>query len=945
MLTILAVHVVIGLLAAALGPRIGARVFWVTLVAPASTLGWVVANRTDVHDGSAVVQHQSWVPELGLDLRFVVDEFALLMLGIVSGVGVLVMAYAARYFADEDGLGRFAALLTVFAGAMTGLVSADSLILIFVFWELTSVTSYGLIGFKDTKSAARSAAQEALIITGAGGLVLLAGLILLTISTGSSTLSGLADATIGGALASWAAVLILVGCFTKSAQIPFHGWLPGAMSAPTPVSAYLHSATMVKAGVFLIARLSPHLHELAPWRPMTLIVGLATMCWGGYRALRQTDLKLLLAYGTVSQLGMLVAVFGAGTPKLLFAGTALLAAHAVFKASLFMVVGIIDHSTHTREIRELSGLRRAMPVVMVTAVVGGASMAGVIGLAGFLAKEAAIVGLLDADIAGIGVATAVFVGASALTGAYTLRFLWGAFGDIDGVETAIRRPGAGLVAPAALLMVPTVVLGLAAGWATDIVRPAAAALDVKAAVYELILWPGLKTAFVLSMVAIAGGFVLFAIRRPLEAAQAAVGQRHDASDLFQGGRRGVLRGAARFVGVIQPGSLPLYLAVILLAVIALPLLTILGDVRVPADRVFAESPLQVAVVAATMIAAALLAVSARRFAAVLLLGTVGLGSASLFVIQGAPDLALTQLLVETASVAIYVFVLRHLPARFKAPAISGSNVLRALVAGAVGVTVFLLTLTAIADREAEPVDAQLAALSYPEADGANVVNVTLVDFRGFDTVGEALVLVVAGLGVVSLVRSSGPIRTQLQEGRRRRITGGSAATPRGRVAPLVLGRPSVVLDTTLNAVFHTIIVFSLYLHFAGHNQPGGGFIAGLVAGVGLLLRVITGREALRSRLAVPSVALLGSGVLLVTGTALTSMILGNAALEHHAWEFDLPVFGGVKATSALIFDTGIYLVVVGVIATLIEVLVGEPDGEPDADTAGPSGPTRAEVGA
>ena len=928
MITLLIVHVIVGAIAAALGPRLRSKVFWVTMLAPAATVVWVASIASDIHDGSPVIQDQPWVPGLGLDLRFVIDEFALLMLGIVSGVGVLVMAYASQYFDDEDGLGRFAALLTIFAGAMTGLVSADSLILIFVFWELTSVTSYGLIGFKDTKSAARSAALQALIITGAGGLALLAGLIMLTISTGSSTLSGLADATIGGSLASWAAVLILIGCFTKSAQVPFHGWLPGAMSAPTPVSAYLHSATMVKAGVFLVARLSPHLNELAPWRPMTLTVGLATMTWGGYRALRQTDLKLLLAYGTVSQLGMLIAVFGAGTPKMLFAGTALLVAHAVFKASLFMVVGIIDHSTHTRELSELSGLRKAMPLVAITAVVGGSSMAGIIGLAGFLAKEAAIVGLLSADIAGIDIATAVFVGASALTGAYTLRFLWGAFTDVEGVETAIHKPGPALVAPAALLMIPTLFFGIADGWATRIISPAATALDKKAEVYELILWPGFKTAFILSIAAVAGGAVLFSIRVPIEAVQGKLGRSFDAADIFQGGLRRVLAGATRFVAVIQPGSLPIYLAIILLAVVTLPFFTIVGDVRFPADRVVAESPLQFVVVIATMLAAAMLALSERRFASVLLLGSVGLGSASLFVIQGAPDLALTQLLVETVSVAIYVFVLRHLPSRFKAPRVSGANGLRALVAGAVGVTVFLLMVTSVADRTAEPVDVQLTALSYPQADGANIVNVTLVDFRGFDTVGEALVLVVAALGVVALVRSNGPVIPQLAKDRKRRARDSVRGKPSTPFSPRVLGQPSIVLDTTLNAVFHTIMVFALYLHFAGHNAPGGGFIAGLVAGAGLVLRAITGRAALRSRFAVPTEYLLGVGVLLVTGTALTSLVLGNALLEHHTWELDIPLLGAAKTTSALPFDTGIFLLVVGVIATLIEVLVGEHETRP-----------------
>lgn len=930
MISVLIIHVVVAALAAALGSRLRSRVFWVTLLAPLSTVFWVASNAADIHSGSAVVQHQSWVSGLNLDLRFVVDEFSLLMLGIVSGIGVLVMAYASQYFDREEGLGRFAALLTVFTGAMTGLVSADSLILIFVFWELTSVTSYGLIGFNDTKSAARSAALQALIITGAGGLALLAGLILLRISTGSDTLSGLEGLAIDGSIANWAAVLILVGCFTKSAQVPFHGWLPGAMSAPTPVSAYLHSATMVKAGVFLVARLSPHLAELAPWRPLTLTVGLATMTWGGYRALRQTDLKLMLAFGTVSQLGMMIAVFGAGTPKLIFAGTALLAAHAVFKASLFMVVGIIDHSTHTREISQLSGLRRAMPVVALTSVVGGASMAGIIGLAGFLAKEAAIVGLLDADIAGFDVATTVFVGASALTAAYTLRFLWGAFTDTDGVETDIHRPGPLFVAPAAVLMVPTIVLGLGAGWATDIVRPAATALEKKAEVYELILWPGFKTAFILSIVAVAGGAVLFAVRRPIEAVQTKLARKNDAADLFQAGLHGVLQGAARAIAFIQPGSLPIYLSVILVSVVALPFFTIVGDMRLPDDWVLAESPLQLVVIASIILAAWLLAFAKRRFAAVLLLGAVGLGSASLFVIQGAPDLALTQLLVETASLAVYVFVLRHLPARFKETRFQGTDVLRALVAVSVGVTVFVLTVNAVAVREAEPVDTQLAALSYPEADGANVVNVTLVDFRGFDTVGEALVLVVAAIGVVSLVRSSRAIASGDQAAPQLR----SRSAPGKSLDPLVLGRPSVVLDTTLHAIFHTIIIFSLYLHFAGHNQPGGGFIAGLVAGVGLVLRVITGREALRSRLHIPTEFILAIGVLLVTGTSLTSLVLGNSLLEHHTWELDIPFLGVAKTTSALPFDSGIYLIVVGVMATLIEVLVREPDPSDTTELTG-----------
>jgi multicomponent Na+:H+ antiporter subunit A len=763
-IAVLAAHVLVAALAGALGPRLGRRVFWLAALAPASTVVFVAANARRVLDGEPWFQHYEWVPGLGLALSFRVDAFALLMLGIVGGIGVLVMVYASQYFGDKPGLARFCATLVLFTGAMTGLVAADDLLLLFVFWELTSITSYGLIGYDDLSASARSAATQALIITGAGGLVLLAGIVLLQLSTGATSFSALEalPVPVSGTVASWAAVLILIGCFTKSAQLPFHGWLPGAMAAPTPVSAYLHSATMVKAGVFLIARLSPHLVELAPWRPMTMGVGLATMCWGGYRALRQTDLKLVLAYGTVSQLGMLVAVFGAGVPKLLLAGTALLFGHALYKASMFMVVGIIDHSAHTRELAQLSGLARAVPVVLIVSIIGGASMAGVIPLLGFLAKEAALVGLLDAHFGWHLVATAVFVAASGLTAGYTARFLWGAFANRPGVTTELHLPGPLFVAPAALLAIPTVVLGIGVAWANDLLRPAATALDVGAENYELVLWHGWTTAFTLSLVALAVGATLFLLRSVVERAQGAVARSWGAADAFHQGLYGGLRGAARLTGAIQSGSLPLYLGVIVTTCVGVPLAVLIRNeaVRWPGEWPVAENSLQLLAAGLTMVAAVGLTVARRRFAAVLLLGALGFGSTSIFVIHGAPDLALTQILIETVAVVVFVLVLRHLPQRFEAHRWGLATAGRIAVAAFVGVVVFLLTVTAILDRTQVSVDAELAARSYPDGHGRNVVNVILVDFRGFDTMGEAVVLGVAALGVVSLVlanrRPTGP---------------------------------------------------------------------------------------------------------------------------------------------------------------------------------------------
>jgi multicomponent Na+:H+ antiporter subunit A len=446
----------------------------------------------------------------------------------------------------------------------------------------------------------------------------------------------------------------------------------------------------------------------------------------------------------------------------MLAGTTLLFAHAVYKASMFMVVGIIDHSAHTRELDRLSGLGRTMPGVLVVSVIGAASMAGLVPLLGFLAKEAALVGFLDATFDLATVATAVFTAASGLTAAYTLRFLWGAFASRPGVTTEVHRPGPAFVAPAAILAVPSVVLGLAVGWSNGLLRPPASALDPGALKYELVLWEGWTTAFTLTLVALALGVALFALRSQVAGAQAAIGRGWTAADAFQSGLYGSLRGAARFTGLVQSGSLPLYLGVIITASLTVPLLALWRgpDFGIPADWPFAESPLQALAAGLTMTAAIGLTVARRRFAAVLLLGVVGFGSTSIFVLHGAPDLALTQILVETVAVVVFVLVLRHLPQRFDAfrwgLAVTG----RVLVAALVAMAVFLLTVTAAGNRTAVPVDPELAARSYPDAHGRNVVNVTLVDFRGFDTVGEAIVLGVAALGVVSVVlagrRSVGP---------------------------------------------------------------------------------------------------------------------------------------------------------------------------------------------
>ena len=718
-------------------------------------VGWLVAVTPGVLDGEPVTESLSWVPSLGLDLDLRLDAFGLLLAWLVAGIGVLVFTYARGYFGDRDDIGRMSATLVLFAGSMLGLVSSDNVLGLFVFWELTTVTSYLLIGTDDTNGAARSAALRALLVTATGGLALLAGSIVLALEAGTFTLSEILAQPPEGTAVSVAVALMVLGAVTKSAQWPFSFWLPGAMAAPTPISAYLHSATMVKAGVYLLARLSPAFADLGWWQPVVVGIGLVTMLVGGWRALRQVDLKLLLAQGTVSQLGFMVVLLGSGQEELVFAGCAVLLAHGLFKAALFLTVGIVDHQAHTRDVRRLSGLGRRLPVVLGVAAVAGASMAGLPPLLGFLAKESAYEALVHAEGAYVIALVGVVVG-SVLTFAYTARFLWGGFADKpplavdDPVGAEVPRPAPAFVAPAVVLAVLTVVLGVLPWLPTDLVAPAAGALVAEAGKEYLLLWHGLTLALLLTVLTIAAGVALFVARERLERLQASL--PHPAVSEAGYERTLVLmnRLADRVTGTLQNGSLPVYLTVILATVVLLPLPALLSEPTWP-EVVAWDSPLQAVVVAVISAAALATALAKRRFVAVILVGTVGFGVSGLFVLQGAPDLALTQLLVETLSLVLFVLVLRHLPDRFEEHTAPGSQALRAGVAVAVGAFVTVFALVAAGARQDEPISGEFLDRALPEADGANVVNVILVDFRGYDTLGEITVLAVAAMGVASLV--------------------------------------------------------------------------------------------------------------------------------------------------------------------------------------------------
>ncbi len=769
MLALLALHAVLGTGAVAFGSRLGRRALAVGVIGPVVALVWLAAQLGRLLDGGSVDEHVSWVPGLGIALDLRLDGFAAVMVLLVSGVGVAVFAYAARYLpATGEALGRLIGLLTLFSGAMLGVVLSDNLLVLYTFWELTSITSYLLIGNDHTKARARAAALQALLITSAGGLAMLAGFVLVGQAAGTFRLSALLADPPGGTAVTVGLVLVAVGAFTKSAQYPFHSWLPGAMVAPTPVSAYLHSATMVKAGVYLIARFAPAFAATTTvWRPLVVGVGLVTMLAGGLRAMRQHDLKLLLAFGTVSQLGFMVVMFGVGTPEAVTAGCVLLVAHAAFKAALFMVVGILDHETGTRDLRELPALGRGWGLTKAVALISAASMAGLPLFLGFIAKEEDYGALADARFSAHNLVLAGTVLGSMISFAYSARFLWGAFvaparrppdpfADAHPPVDHAHTPAFSFVLPAAVLAAFTLVMGLFPSLLDGLISAAGRSLDASAHGVHLALWHGLELPLVLSGVTIAGGCALVAAARPIGRVLATGARVPSGSDVYVAALRGLNEGATRLTGVVQNGSLPVYTGVILFTAAALPGAVLLTSGSWPGWPRALASPAQLPVAVLIVGAAVGAAAVGRRFSAALLLGVVGYGMAALFVVQGAPDLALTQAAIETLSTVLFVLVLRRLPDRFERRPLRSrlglGRGLRVVVAGTVSVTVFAFMIMASSSRPARPVSAEMVERALPDGHGRNVVNVILVDFRGLDTLGEITVLAAAAIGAVALAR-------------------------------------------------------------------------------------------------------------------------------------------------------------------------------------------------
>lgn len=895
-------HLVAGTAALAVGTRLGRWTFALAAAPSTVAVGFLATRVPQILDGTTPTTHFSWVGALRLDASFRLDGFALMMAMLVTGVASVVLVYSSAYFASEPSAGRvvrFCGTFTLFTGTMLGLVVADDVWTLFAFWELTSVLSFLLIGLDDHVAEARRAAQRALLVTGAGGLAMLGGLACLVHEAGTADLQGLLATAPTSTTAQVGLVLVLVGAFSKSAQVPFHFWLPGAMAAPTPVSAFLHSATMVKAGVIVIAQLSPAFADIDWWRPVCVVVGGTTMLAGGVAALRRDDAKQALAFGTVSQLGLLVVLFGVGEHAATAAGVSLLLAHALFKSGLFLTIGAVDHATGTRDLARLSGVGRSLPALAVAAGLCTLSMIGIPPLLGFAAKESALAALAD----GTGwatVALVVVVVGSVLTTAYSVRIWWGLFATKPSSQEAAtvhHAPSPLLIVPVMVLAALSLAAGLAAGPLGRRLQVAAHALDANAHLH-LTLAPGFHLPLLLSAAIVAAGIALAVVltrRTPARAHPDTLGER-----AFGKAYDGLLEGARKVTLITQSGSLPVYVAVIF-AVVVLSLGVALA--RGAADDlghpVFADSALQAAVAILGIVVSLAVVMARRRFVSVLLLGGVGQSLTVLFLLYGAPDLALTQFMIETLSIIAFVLVLRHLPRHHTPPPSWAPRTLRIGFAFVVGVAVSWFTLAAgSVDRPTDVTDA-VEELSLPAAGGRNVVNVTIVDFRGIDTIGEITVFGIAALGVANLVAAT------------RRGSGASARLAR-------IGAQSMIFEQVTRMVFHTTLLVSLYVMLRGHNAPGGGFAGGLVAGAAFVFRVLAGETQDRSfATRISPVVLIATGMLLAIGTGFAPLLVGNEFLESSLFHLHLPLIGDLKLVSAGVFDLGVYLLVIGVVIMVI----------------------------
>jgi multicomponent K+:H+ antiporter subunit A len=898
-----------------------------------------------VQDGGVVTERLVWMPSLGLDVVVRLDGFAWMFAMLVSGMGVLVVMYARYYLSPDDPAARFYSLLLGFMGAMLGVVLSGNLIQLVLFWELTSVFSFLLIGYWYHRQDARRGARMAFTVTATGGLALLAGVLLLGHIVGSYELDAVlaaGDQVRAHALYPLTLVLVLLGALTKSAQFPFHVWLPHAMAAPTPVSAYLHSATMVKAGVFLLARLWPVLSGTEEWFWIVGGAGLATLLLGAFAAMFQNDLKGLLAYSTISHLGLITLLLGLNSPLAAVAAVFHMMNHATFKASLFMSVGIIDHETGTRDMRRLDGLFRSMPITGTLAIVACGAMAGVPLLNGFLSKEmffAETVFVSANPWVEIGLpAAATLAGVFAVV--YSLRFGHDVFfGPAPrSVPRQPHEPVHWMRVPVELLVLACVVVGTLPAWSVGPLL-AAAALPVVGGtlpVYSLSVWHGFNMPLLMSLLATAGGIVVYLIFAARFKQRAL--RRTPLIHLFDGKRlfertlalaTVLARRALRLLGTQRLQQQLLWMLLIAgAAALGSALIVPLewGDrARVPATPEF----VLIWVIGGACAIGAAWQAKFHRLAALAMLSVVGLAMCLTFAWFSAPDLALTQLAVEVVTIVLFLLGLRWLPKRVvqENPLTRGRARWRRrrdfVLALGIGSGLAALSYAMLTRKAPQSISPFFLEQALPLGGGTNVVNVMLVDFRGFDTLGEITVLGIVGLSVYALLRRFRPPREAVGIPHQQRVVppGQDTDLPdRADTSDAASGYllvPAVLVRLLLPVAG----VLAFYLYLRGHNEPGGGFVAGLVMAIAFIAQyMVGGTRWVEDRMHLQPPRWIAGGLLVALATGLGALAFGHPFMTTHTAHLTLPVIGTIHLPSAAFFDLGVFTVVLGSTLLLLTAL-------------------------
>ena len=878
----------------------------------------LLTNLPTVLAGEVVMARVDWMPSLGLNFTLMLDGLGFFFALLILGIGLLIIAYARQYLSRDDNMGEFFTYLLLFQGAMVGIVLSDNILLLLIFWELTSLSSFLLIGYWKHLPEGRQGARMALTVTGMGGLAMIGGMLILGQVVGSYDLSVILqnrEIIQADPLYVPALVLILLGCFTKSAQFPFHFWLPHAMAAPTPVSAYLHSATMVKAGIFLMARMWPVLSGTPEWFMIVTTAGLVTMVLGAVIALFKHDLKALLAFSTVSHLGLITMLLGTGTAFGAMAAVFHILNHATFKAALFMSAGIIDHGAHTRDIRRLGGLRSLMPVTFVIVTLAALSMAGIPLLNGFLSKEMMLEEANHTalfDVPWLVPALATF--GSLFSAAYCFRLIGHVFfGPVrDDYPAKPHDPGAGLWLAPAILIVPVVVIGVAPFLAEPFVKLVTAsvlggAAEVPTAHFKI--WHGLVPALFMSIIAVVGGLLMLAIFKPALRLWETT-PRPEAKVIYDAIVETAARLAQKLILPLHNGAFTRYAAIGTITIVVAGFYAwTTGTVGAPTRAMQTAGPVLIAgwlmLVAAT---AGMVFMHRNRFLSLILMGIVGLMVSIGFVFLSAPDLAMTQFTVEVVTIILMLLALNFLPNRTPVE----SSVLRRMrdagVAIAGGLATFALAYHyLLRDAVGVPISEFHLANSYKGGGGTNVVNVILVDFRGFDTFGEIIVLGIAALLIYALTETllSGPVRARLL---RRKPDQARA----GDMHPMMM----VVLTRVMMPV---VLMVGFYIFLRGHNEPGGGFIAGLIVSIAVVIQYMaSGFVWTSARLRYPYHGVIGAGVLIAGLTGIGSWFVDKPFLTSYFTYVRVPPFHKFELATAALFDLGVFLSVVGAVMLTLE---------------------------